>query len=383
MPQLSYDEALSTSAKHPVLVSQPERFWVLAPAGILFIGMGLAFAGLMIVYLPGPNTEGIASTILMGLGLGGVFVIAGAALFWLPRRMKQTARLTKLEFDNQRGFVTLVEQRQGQTHTSHLPYEQLEGFTMFPLTTRGHDGAQRWTRHVVALLTIHGACWRLYHGERKARARALLERLLDEVALENDSEPLPTPVSSARFEVTEGKEGTHIHWDRAQLPLVPMLTAIVALTVLLWLTVITPPPWSWLLMMLAAGVIAAGSLLGLGVIPPPTRSQRLEITSDHLTSTQKGLWRTVSRTISTTEVDAIVFNLGEGVSQGMYLLREAERKALEPYWRGEKQKLSFQQARLLFRSMTVALDDLTLAEKLTLQRLLETAVMRHGSMVSH
>ena len=360
----------SASDANRVVLRRSGRVHMVMRAVMLIVAMPLVVAGLVTLFVLSWNHP--APWVLVGSGIGlASFCELVSTQFRAPRR---------LVFDNQRRQLLIDEA--GHEDAAVVPYADIEGFRWLPyasLSAAGHGSPAA----MVEMTKRNGAVWLLSRLPSQNDAKQMANALRSGVTLEGSPAPSTTPKpTSNRIRVETKGTTTTIHWKRRY----SIVQAALLFGSTLGLTIAIAGARTLLSTYLYYGALSCAcvlALLGLYSLSSVAfRSRRVVITDNRLRAYCAG--RIGRTSIPLRRIDAVVFHFAPSQRDTLFVLREQEWQRLMELTRGQVTFTDALAAKALSSKVArIEVGDLTMPEKLNLERLLRELIAQHGGHVVH
>ncbi len=359
------------------IVERPEEdsLWLVASAGRRV----LATAILAVVLV----AFGVGGYLLLTGGNGRALVVCFGVVLWagapaiLLVWLRAPART--LMFENRKRRLVIHAEGADAATDCIVPYEEIHGFRV-----RQAVSGETSTVYEVSMQRHDGGLWQLYSSANEKRARAFADKLSKQVSYRGPQslrKPAPSSYRSAseqlansfgRLKVVASEEATTIEWSKRRLALSYLLLLLAVLGAVLVILGAAVPRAYLDLVILSVG--AAGCVLALiGLACTLGLRQRIVITAEDFESRTAGGWIWIPAfSIPNEDIQALVFHVAARTTRYLYFLPSSETWSLP--------KVSFGEANLRRDHSVprVGVAELSLAEVVRLEGMIEAAIWRHA-----
>ncbi len=360
------------------IVERPDEqsVWLVASPGHRV----LAFAILLVVLL----AFGVGAFFLLTGGNGRALVVCFGVVLWggapaiMIAWLRSPART--LRFDNRERRLLITHGQDADASSDCVvPYEEINGFRV-----RQAVSGETSTVYEVSMQRHDGGLWQLYSSSSERRARAFADKLTKQVqykAPQSLRKPPPSSYRSAhdklassfgRLQVEVSEEATVIEWSKRRLALSYLLLLLAVLGAVLVIVGAAVPRAYLDLAILAVG--AGGCLLALGGLACTVGlRQRIVVSSDTFEARTAGGWIWIpSFSMANEDIQALVFHVAARKTRYLYFLPSSEDWSLPKVSYGERHLRRDDDV------PRVGVAELSLAEVVRLEGMIEAAIWRHA-----
>lgn len=306
--------------------------------------------------------------------LFGVTFAIGGFLAQDYMKRDHAATPSRMVFNNRRAALELYfDASTDAPPRIDIPYSALDGFRVKPVKQSSDN--RTWYVYHVMLVRQDGSQWHLWTEPREDAAEDAIEYLQKNIQWKKPfvARSVETPPKSV-FKVQQLSGTTSIEWNgQRSLQQTFLLCLMITNFDLLFLVFYKSMPFFLVLLFLAGSVFPL--LYFVYRLTPRGRMYHIEVTDQVVRSDVPGVFGIKRQESPVRELSAVSFDLEDGqLNPSLSLLTETQRKQVRQAQQNPMSMLDMELLKSLRAIHRVQVGDLTLAELLELERLLEKEV---------